>query len=291
MKEFRYNLEKYTGPKSRYECPRCNDKHSYTRYIDNETGEYIDDKVGRCNHESGCGFHYSPKEYFRDNKIKPKSKFIYTKQNLTSPPTSYLPNNLINDNYSNNHLYNFLIKHFDKEAVNNVLIKYRVGSSYKWPKSTVFYQFDKLMKCRAGKIMQYSPETGKRIKKPYNRISWLHSSIKDFNLKQCLFGEHLVRVNDNTPIGIIESEKTALIMALTQPEYIWLATGGLSNLNKDKVSGLGSRKIVLFPDKGCADKWNDKVKGTNAQVSYGLEDSTLNIPDGFDWADLIISTQ
>ena len=34
----------------------------------------IDKVVGRCNHESGCGYHYTPKQYFIDNPVE-KERF------------------------------------------------------------------------------------------------------------------------------------------------------------------------------------------------------------------------
>ena len=42
--------------------------------------------------------------------------------------------------------------------------------------------------------MLYDPTTGKRVKEPFNHISWVHKVIKqpEFELKQCLFGEHLL---------------------------------------------------------------------------------------------------
>jgi hypothetical protein len=35
--------------------------------MDTETGRQIADTVGRCDRESSCGYHYTPKEYFADN--------------------------------------------------------------------------------------------------------------------------------------------------------------------------------------------------------------------------------
>lgn len=42
--------------------------------------------------------------------------------------------------------------------------------------------------------MLYNPTTGKRIKEPYNHVTWVHSVLhkEDYNLKQCFFGEHLL---------------------------------------------------------------------------------------------------
>ena len=39
---------------------------SFTYYVD-ESGTPLHPSVGRCNHESSCGYHYTPKEYFHDH--------------------------------------------------------------------------------------------------------------------------------------------------------------------------------------------------------------------------------
>lgn len=76
--------------------------------------------------------------------------------------------------------------------------------------------------------MLYYPETGKRVKEPYNHISWVHSLIphKDFNLCQCFFGEHLINKDKTKPIALVESEKTALIASYYLPQFLWIASGG-----------------------------------------------------------------
>lgn len=72
--------------------------------------------------------------------------------------------------------------------------RYKVGTSKYWDGATVFWQTDNQNKVRTGKIMLYNPETGKRIKEPYNHVTWVHSVLHkgDYNLKQCFFGEHLL---------------------------------------------------------------------------------------------------
>lgn len=285
MKTHRYILEKYKNRNSRFNCPHCGSKKTFTRYIDIETGQYINEKVGRCNREQKCGYHYTPKQYFSENETEEINYFINV-IDKPEPPISYLNNSLINADYKNNNLYRFLVNRFNTDKVNRVMQLYKIGSSYKWHNSTIFYQFDKFNKCRTGKIMKYDINTGKRIKKPYNHISWIHTDINNFNLKQCLFGEHLIKISDNTPIGIVESEKTALIMTIVQPEIIWLATGGISNLSKNKVTGLGYRKVVLFPDSGCADKWRSKVKEVN---NIFVSNNVEKYPVGYDLADIALS--
>ena len=71
MSEYRYQLERYRGRSTRYICPRCKRKHSFTRYIDTyNNNEYISDNVGKCNRIDKCGYHYTPKQYYTDNPWK-----------------------------------------------------------------------------------------------------------------------------------------------------------------------------------------------------------------------------
>ncbi len=62
----RFSLEKYKGITSRFTCPNCGHKNIFSRYIDNDTGAYLHEKVGRCNREDKCGYHYKPNEFFKD---------------------------------------------------------------------------------------------------------------------------------------------------------------------------------------------------------------------------------
>ena len=41
MNQYRYQLERYRGRGSRYVCPKCRHKHSFTRYIDTYNNIYI----------------------------------------------------------------------------------------------------------------------------------------------------------------------------------------------------------------------------------------------------------
>ena len=64
MKTYRYSLEKYQfGGKNRYRCPLCGKDKAFVRYIDNNTKEYIDFTVGKCNRMEKCGYHKRPYEY------------------------------------------------------------------------------------------------------------------------------------------------------------------------------------------------------------------------------------
>lgn len=66
--DIRFALERYrAGGANRYVCPQCGRRRCFTRYVDLETGEYVAGECGKCDHASSCGYHYPPREYFRDH--------------------------------------------------------------------------------------------------------------------------------------------------------------------------------------------------------------------------------
>ena len=142
--------------------------------------------------------------------------------------------------------------------------------------------------------MLYNPENGKRVKGEYNHINWVHSKIDNFNLKQCLFGEHLIK-DSKKPIAIVESEKTAIICSAYLPQYTWVATGGINNLKVDKCKSLKGRNVVLFPDLGGFDKWLIKAEEIKTicyvKVSDLLEKNASSEAKnkGYDLADFLFS--
>ena len=50
------------------------------------------------------------------------------------------------------------------------------------------------------------------------------------------------------PVAVVEAEKTAVIMSEVKPDYVWLATGGKTELNVAKLRPLEGRRVILFPD-------------------------------------------
>ena len=177
------------------------------------------------------------------------------------------------------------------EAKQNYFV---TGTTMFWNNATIFWQIDQNEKIHAGKIMLYDPSTGKRIKKPYNHINWVHKALKepDFNLNQCLFGLHRIKEDYNKSIAIVESEKTAIIMSIIVPDVLWLATGSKQNLKTRLLEPLAGRKIVLYPDKGEFEDWISKAEvikksGLKVEVSDILEG--LPLKPGADLVDYYLS--
>ena len=62
----RYHLQKYAGISSRHTCPACERPRCFTLSID-DNGNALHPTVGRCDHESSCGYHRTPRQYFHDH--------------------------------------------------------------------------------------------------------------------------------------------------------------------------------------------------------------------------------
>ncbi|MGC1631275.1 MAG: DUF6371 domain-containing protein [Gelidibacter sp.] len=277
MNNYRYTLEPYNGMKTRYHCPNCNKKGVFTKYIDLQGNEYLNDAVGYCNRLVKCGYHYKPKEYFNDNNISldtPISHKVTTSAKpKPKPKTSFVDVEVMQKSKASknpNYFIDYLTSLWDLDTALYLADKYNIGTSKLWQGATVFWQVDKNNNVRSGKIMLYNASNGKRVKEPYNHINWVHSALKldSFNLEQCYFGEHLLNEYKSKPVAIVESEKTAIISSVYLPEFIWLACGSANNLNEVKTRCLKGRNVVLFPDLKCYELWNDKIPQLTSLATF-----------------------
>ena len=302
MNNYRYSLEKYNGVKSRYLCPNCNEKR-FTFYIDTLTGERLHSTVGKCDRENNCSYHYTPSQYFKDNNISLDKNVVSSlpinKIQATAPKqTSFIDNDVFTASlkgYDRNNFTIYLNNLFGRDTANELIKKYCIGTSKHWENATVFWQKDLQGNTRTGKIMLYNPNTGNRIKEPFNHIHWVHKALHEanYNLKQCFFGEQLLS-DTSKPIAIVESEAAAIISSVFLPQFIWLASGSKQGINEEKFKVLKNRTVVLFPDLGCFEFWENKAKEfqhiANIQVSNLIESVALKseIEQGFDIADYLI---
>ena len=307
MSEHKYILEPYKGMNTRYRCPapNCGKGKTFSLYIDTETREHIHLTVGRCNRESNCGHHYTPKQYFQDNNISfdtPQTKAYKPRPVAPQPKSvSFIPVEVFKASlkaHEANYFVQFLTNLFGVEIASQLVSRYFIATSKHWNGSTVFWQLDTKGKVRTGKIMLYNPITGKRVKEPFNHINWVHKALKkpQFELRQCLFGEHLL-IDKTKPVAIVESEKTAVIASVYFPQFIWVAVGSLTNLNAEKCSILRGRTVTLFPDLNGFDKWSIKAKELSHLAIFTVSDllerkaSEAERKAGLDIADYLIRTK
>ena len=118
----------------------------------------------------------------------------------------------------------------------------------------------------------------------------------NFNLCQCYFGEHLLRMYPDKPVAIVEGEKTAVIGSMIYKDFNWLAAGNLNGLSVAKSEVLKDKDVVLYPDAGCMDKWTKKMNEIRRKVPVKVSISDLiekhattkQLEYGYDLADYII---
>lgn len=261
MSTYRFHLKKYvTGSKIR--CPKCGKKACFTRYIDEDGIIDFPDYVGRCDHESSCGYHFAPAQYFESNPQCYSPSFHTAPRVVVPKPPSFIDTSVMLStikHYDRNNLFVYLSRRFGAEKIEPIFKEYNVGTANKWGGSTVYWQVDAAQRVHAGKIMAYD-DTGHRIKN-VPAVTWVHSELHlpDFNLRQCFFGEHLLPKYPDKTVAIVESEKTALICAFFMPEMLWIASGGCSGcMNREAAKALAGRTVVLVPDLGMLEKWQEK---------------------------------
>ena len=295
MNKYRYILD----PSSKkHKCPNCI-KISLVIFIDSETGEAMKN-YGRCDRESKCGFFYHPsKDGFRNRtNSEISSDFVIE----TSP--SFHKNDLVDLMMSDdNNFLKYLRFLFGSSIANSVQKNYKIGTLPEFNNGTIFWQIDDHKKVRAGKVIQYF-ETGKRTK----NITWIHKflimkkEILDYNLSQCLFGLHLTIDDKKSIIALVESEKTACIMSVIFPDFLWLSCGAKGEFKLKKLEPIKHRKIIAYPDceiqkngSTTYQEWKRKAEGFNANgfdiyVSDLLEKETTEQQkmEGIDVADFFM---
>lgn len=315
---FMFQLEKYKGKRSRFTCPACGRKYEFARYVD-DSGEYISDEVGRCNRESSCGYHLTPKEHFEARGVQcsfPERLNKLNKMNAVNAMNKMNTLNAVNaieqfDTIDNS----FVLRSLEHNEKNRFLIylasfiapefifemakKYLIGGTKDG--RCVFWQIDQIGRARTGKIISYSSETGKRDKNVHP--SWIHYELKrhkvlpeSFQHQICFFGEHRLKyAAPDAPVAIVEAEKTSCIASVFLDDFIWLAVGGKSYLKPERLRRFKNRKIVLFPDADGFDLWEREAAdarrlGLNVTTSRLIEDSATadERAAGFDLADYLI---
>ena len=184
-----------------------------------------------------------------------------------------------------------------RARVEDVLKQYCVGHarvyhewSHKEHHFTVFWQIDKDGKPRTGHYMKYKPN-GHRMHKEDDRYNtdWFHAILSSHydaekkcrsyeppypypaiydpdkqEARQCLFGEHLLDRYPQAPVCIVESEKTAVLMAIAygnHPLQLWMACCGSSNITRERLAPLIAerRRIILYPDRDGIEAWTNKA--------------------------------
>ena len=158
---------------------------------------------------------------------------------------------------------------------------------------TIFWQIDEKGRLRTGKMMKYR-EDGHRDKEAKWNFDWIHATLSrhwdaerqemtdeppypfpqlyDPSRQEAqitFFGYHLLnhwkRKDIDQTVCIVESEKTALLMAIAYGNHakqVWIACGGLEMLTRERLQPIidQRRRIILYPDRDGIKKWQQKAE-------------------------------
>lgn len=245
-------------------------------YMDEEKGKEPQPRKRRKASSPGSSAHAAPDAAAPGTHPSQKSAPVDSKQRVQVPDT--IPAEYVQRSISaKSVLISYLRTLFDEQSIKEMIQMYRLGATKQG--GIIYWQIDTKERVRTGKIVFYD-HTGHRIKKIQNdHPTWIHYLMRqrglisqDWNLSQCLFGEHLLTEYPSAPIALVEAEKTAIIasMAFRKYGFIWLATGGMnSGFNADRLSVLANRKVIVFPDAGNGfNKWESEIRNIASTVKF-----------------------
>lgn len=257
MKEYKWSLRK-GGKKER--CPKCGKMRFVPFVLTADPSVKAGEEYGRCDREQSCGYFRYPggevkadtdREYIHE---PPKEPILMPFEVMVQPP-DYLDNSLL---AAYAPLFNSRWTY-----LHGIMGRYCCGTGSHG--ECIYYQYDGQY-IRTAKAILYGKD-GHRIKTEDGGLPvwWLHKSpaLRQYTagreLKQCFFGQHLLRRYPDAKVYVVEAEKTAVMMAATDKcgkGRLWIACGG-SQMLKGAIdlSPLVSRDVHLVPDDGQFWNW------------------------------------
>ena len=178
-----------------------------------------------------------------------------------------------------------------RKRIDQMLRCYHVGHGRNG--HTIFWQIDERGIVHTGKMMKYREDGHRDKEAPWN-FDWIHSSLfrtptlpqydeDKMEAKASFFGLHLLNAfGKHATINLVESEKTALLMAIAygnNASQVWMACGGLEMISRERLQPIidEKRRIILYPDRDGIDKWRIKAE----QMHY--DRMTINAKPVTEW--------
>lgn len=284
MSGYKWMLRK-GGKKER--CPQCG-KMRFVPFVLSADGvTKAGPEYGRCDRETSCGYFRYPDRPVDTGKVivripePPKEPILF--------PAEFV-------SYVDLPISNSLLRAYDKligiEKLRETMKLYRCGTGGRG--ECIYYQYDGRY-VRTAKAILYGTD-GHRIKESDGGLPvwWMHKApqLRQYTagkeLKQCLFGQHLIAAHPSARIYVVEAEKTAVMMAATDrrtfDERIWVAVGG-SQMLKGAIDlmPLMGRDVTLVPDDGQFWNWKRTAEhyGWNC-VDIAPLKRYHRLPDGCD---------
>lgn len=252
---YKWSLRK-GGKKER--CPQCGKLRFVPFVLTADPSVKAGPEYGRCDREQSCGYFRYP-----GGEVKSDTDREYTPEPPKKPiliPAGYADRDWVSRDNS------LLLAYAPIVGGNLQMIMERYHCGTGTHGECIYYQHDGTH-VRTAKAILYGKD-GHRIKTEDGGLPvwWLHKSptvaeyTRGKELKQCLFGQHLLNRYPNARVYVVEAEKTAVMMAATDSkpmkERLWLACGG-SQMLKGAIDlmPLIGRDVTLMPDDGQYWNW------------------------------------
>lgn len=264
---------------------------------------------GICDHVNRCGYHYPPRELFRDHpelKTHDKPQYVPVLKNFT--PVEFHQEEFFDMAWVEQAAQRqstfrtwFMSLPFDDDVKQNVLAEYYVGATAddiivrgenRGP-AAVFWMIDEQLRVHDAKLIAYHPD-GHRVEGWGDSMRCICEKKKTGpqlqETEKVFFGLHLLNRYPEKTVCIVESEKSALVCACRYPEYIWMATGGCGNLQPRKLRPLMNRHLVVWPDSGEYEKWSERMKASGHE-HYTVVSMLEQYASNTDIADLLLTSK
>ena len=153
---------------------------------------------------------------------------------------------------------------------------------------------------RTGKVMDYDPKSGHNT----GYFNWFHKWNKnvekelgrEFVLKQCLYGEHLLKsITPTRTILLVESYKNTHFVRCLTSFFVVVSTDNKGGFTSERCKPLKGRNVIVLPDCGAFDDWARKAYYISREVGCSMRMSTFleerateeQKAEGYDIADWI----
>ena len=323
--DYRYRLDspRVTGRRQqKTTCPQCGRKHCFVRYVDTQNGcRYVDSSCGRCDHEQSCGYHLTPRQLHEQQPWRrvsyaatlsqPRKQATAAPQGVSYAATLSQHRRLAGQPPQGRPFEPMAWQYVERsqsphstlwqwlagpcatrlgitaERLQQVFADYHLGATRQG--DVIFWQIDEQGQVHGGHIMHYRADGHRDGYQGWAHVRLISQGLlpRDWQLHQCLYGQHLLAQRPDAHVCVVESEKTALVMAAVHPEWVWLATCGCGGLTAERVSCLRGRRVTVFPDSGSFDKWNRQMQLTTG-IAYNVSPRLEPYPPNTDLCDVLL---
>lgn len=282
--EYKWSLRK-GGKKER--CPQCGKLRFVPFVLTADPTVKAGSEYGRCDREQSCGYFRYP-----GGEVKAETDKEYSPEPPKEPIV--FPDEMAEkDSVTvSNSLFAAYASIVGPGRLRNVMTMYKCGTGGRG--ECIYYQYDG-QHVRTAKAILYGKD-GHRLKREDGGLPvwWMHKSptLRQYTagkeLRQCLFGQHLLSQFPTAKVYIVEAEKTSVMMAATDSkpmkERIWLACGG-SQMLKGAIDlmPLIGRDVTLMPDEGQYWNWRRTAEAYGWRcIDITPLKSRHHLPDGCD---------